>query len=150
MKKANCFAPDKQRTIHLLEASFSMGAKIIFSRRMMTESLMNGLIPEEQYAKKGSKSIDAATFKVLMFDYMRLKRRNGIVFSNDLMNCYDRMHHTALGFALRYLGAPSRAVQCVSTTIQEMRHHIRTAYGDSLTYYGGMRDELLSPFHPLH
>ena len=59
------------------------------------------------------------------------------MLSNDLMANYDRMAHVPSGLALRYLGAPPTAIQCMSTTIQHMRHYIRTAYGDSETFYGG-------------
>ena len=85
-KKEGCFDPKKQRTIHLLEADFSEGCKIIFSRRMMHNARINNQIPEEQYARKGGKSNDEALHNVLTLDNMRLLRRPGVGFSSDLMN----------------------------------------------------------------
>ena len=47
MKEENNHRPDKQRTIHLLEANFSEGAKVIFSRRMLNNAKKYSQIPEE-------------------------------------------------------------------------------------------------------
>ena len=137
MKEEGEYRPEKQRTIHLLESTFSEGTKIIFSRRMMQHARKYGQLPPDQYARKGGKAIDAAIQKILIYDIMRMQRRPGICFANDLMACYDRMAHVPSGLALRFLGAPPTAVQCMSTTIQNMRHYIRTAYGDSDNFYGG-------------
>ena len=142
-KKKGCYDPEKQRTIHLLEADFSEGCKTIFSHRMMSNALRNNQIPEEQYAHKGGKSIDAALHKVLILDQMRLLRRPGVGFASDLMNCYDRMVHAAGGLSMRSLGVPANAIKCLSSTVQGMRNYVRTAYGDSTHYYGGdMNDPL--------
>ena len=143
MKEEGEYRPEKERTIHLLESSFSEGTKIIFSRRMMQHARRYGQIPLDQYAQKGGKAIDAAIQKILIFDLMRIKRCAGVCFANDLMACYDWMAHVPSSLALRFLGVPPRAVECMSTTIQQMRHYIRTAYGDSDHYYGGDVDNLL-------
>ena len=143
MKKETDFRPEKQRTIHLIEASFSEGAKIIFSRRMMHNARLRKVIPEDQYARKGGKSIEAVLQKVLFYDYLRATRKPGVVVANDMASCYDRMVHSATSLALRSLGAPSPSVECMSGVIQNMQHYIRTAYGDSDVFYGG------DPSHPL-
>ena len=137
LKKENDFRPEKQRTIHLIEASLSEGAKIIFSQRMMKSARKHNVIPPDQFAKKGSKVTEAALQKVLFYDYLRVTRKNGVIMANDMHSCYDRMVHSATSLALRSLGAPAPAVDCMSTSIQSMRHYIRTAYGDSDRFYGG-------------
>ena len=143
LKKAGEYSPAKQRTIHLIEAGLSEGCKIIFSRRMMWRAKELALIPNDQFAKKNSTASDAALLSVLLFDHMRLTRTSGISIANDLNSCYDRMVHTVASLALRRLGAPKSAVRCMSRCIQYMRHHIRTAYGDSKEYYGGKETEPL-------
>ena len=137
LKSENDFRPQKQRTIHLIEASLSEGAKIIFSQRMMKNARKHQVIPPDQFAKKGSRVIEAALQKVLYYDYLRCTKRTGVIMANDMHSCYDRMVHSASSLALRSLGAPSPAVDCMSTSIQSMRHYIRTAYGDSERFYGG-------------
>ena len=142
-KKEGCFDPKKQRTIHLIEADFSEGCNIIFSRRMMHNARINNQIPEEQYVRKSGKSNDAALHKVLTLDHMRLLRRPGVEFASDLMNCYDRMTHAADSLAMRNIGVPGKAIECLSKTIQTMWNYIRTAFGDSTRYYCGTEDDLL-------
>ena len=142
-KIAGNFDPKKQRTIHLLEADFSEGCKIIFSKRMMENARVHNQIPEEQYARRGGKAIDAALHKVLILDHFRMMRRGGICMSSDLMNCYDRMVHSVGSLAMQSLGIPPHAIKCLSSTVQRMRHFIRTAYGDSDQFYGGNDKDLL-------
>ena len=142
-KIAGNFDPKKQRTIHLLEADFSEGCKIIFSKRMMEKARVHNQIPEEQYARKGGKAIDAALHKVLILDQFRMMRRGGICMSGDLMNCYDRMVHSVGSLSMQSLGIPPHAIKCLSSTVQRMRHFVRTAYGDSDQFYGGNDNELL-------
>ena len=143
LKKPGEYSPNKQRTIHLIEAGLSEGCKIIFSRRMMWRAKNLSLIPDDQFAKKNSTASDAALLNVLLFDHMRLTRTSGVSIANDLNSCYDRMVHTVTSLSLRRLGAPKSAVRCMSNCIQYMRHHIRTAYGDSKNYYGGVETEPL-------
>ena len=142
-KKSGDHRPEKQRTIHLIEAGFSQAAKIIFSRKMMKRARVNKLIPEQQFARKGSKSIDAAILKVLIFDKCRLMRRKGMSYSGDLMNCYDRMSHASASLALKYLGAPQSAITSMINILHDMKHFIRTAYGDSEQFYTGSSEEPL-------
>jgi hypothetical protein len=41
-------------------------------------------------------------------------------------------------------GVPESAVTCMFTTLQELKHQIRTAYGDSELTYGG---QAVIPIH---
>ena len=51
-----------------MEADLNAGAKVHFVKRMMnTTALEKKQIPPSQYAKKGSKAIEAAIVKVLFF-----------------------------------------------------------------------------------
>ena len=58
------------------------------------------------------------------------------------------MVHTVASLALRQIGAPKSAVHCMSTCIQYMRHHIRTAIGDFPENYGGMEEDQGNPAAP--
>ena len=110
---------------------------------MMHNARINNQIPEEQYARKGGKSIDEALHKVLTPDHMRLLRRPGVGFASDLMNCYDRMTHDAGSLAMRTLGVPEKAIECLSKTIQTMRNCIRAKFRDPTRYYCDTEDDLL-------
>lgn len=129
--------PGRQRTIHLLEANFAEGCRFIFSKRMMANAKSKHITPETQYARKGGKAIDGALQKVLMLDHFRMTRTAGIGFANDLMDCYDRVVHSSAALAMRRLGVNTTAIQCLLTTLQNMKNYLRTAYGDSDSYYCG-------------
>ena len=129
--------PGRQRTIHLLEANFAEGCRFIFSRHMMLNAKSKNIIPETQYARKGGKAIDGALQKVLMLDHFRMTRTAGIGFANDLMDCYDRVVHSSAALAMRRLGVNTTAIRCLLMTLQNMKNFLRTAYGDSDTYYSG-------------
>lgn len=135
MKEEGNHKPERQRTIHLLEANFAEGCRFIFSKRMMTNAKDKGLIPETQYARKGGKAIDGALQKTLTLDYLRMTRTPGVGFANDLMDCCDRVVHSVVALAMRRLGVNTTAIQCLLNTLQNMKNYIRTAYGDSDNFY---------------
>lgn len=143
-KKGKGKIPADMRTIWLIEADFNAGAKIHFVKRMMnTTALSNGLIPESQYAKKQSRSIEAAIVKVLFFDILRQTRSPGVFFASDLHQCFDRMAHPVCSLVMQRLGVDTNVIKCMLTAIQEMRHVVHTGYGDSSKSYGNYTDSPL-------
>ena len=62
---------------------------------------------------------------------MHLQRRPGILCSNDAKSCYDCILHAIASLALQRLGMPIQPINCMLVTIQEFKHHIRTAHGTS-------------------
>ena len=125
------------RTIHLLEADFNTGTKLIFAQRMMDNAYEHKQIPESQYARKFTQAIKAVFIKRLYFDYLRIYKQPGAIVSNDARGCFDRMVLAIGSLAFRRLGVPWRAVRTLITTIQRIKHYIRTAHGDSSEYYEG-------------
>ena len=123
-----------------MEADLNAGAKIHWVSRMMNETaLCNNLIPESQYAKRGSKAIEAGIVKILFFDHIRQNKQPGILFASDLMQCFDRMAHPVCSLVSQRLGVPKPAIKCMLTAIQHMEHKVRTGYGDSDIVYGNDR-----------
>ena len=123
--------------IHLIEASFSEGSNKILSKRVIMNVRLKSIIPEDQYARKGGRSVQAVLQNVLCYDYSRIMRLTGAIVANDMHSCYNRMVHCLTSLALWYLGAPTPAVECMWGTAQLMRHYIRMAFGDSRIYYRG-------------
>ena len=72
LKEQGNYNPEKQRTIHFIEAGFAEGCQFIFARRMMHNAKVRDVIPEVQYARKKGKAIDAVLQKVLTLDHFRL------------------------------------------------------------------------------
>ena len=136
LKKPGKFRPSELRTIGQLEADFNQGASLHFSKRMMDRAMKLNLIPSSQYAKKGSNCIDAALVKILYFEHLRFRKLNGTVVMNDLMQCFDRMAHPVSALATRRLGVPPMIVRSMVKSLTRMKHFVRTAYGDSDSFYG--------------
>ena len=131
-KKANVDLVTKLRTIVLTEADFNYCNKIL-GKSTLDHAERNHLLPKEQYgSRKGHNSIDQAVHKRLSYDIMRQSRRPGALCSNDAKACFDRIVHSVAMLAYRRLGMPVPPVQCMLETIQLMKHHIRTNYGDSV------------------
>ena len=143
LKKPGKIRPDEFRTIGTLEADFNQGAALHFSHRMMNTALQTNSIPPSQYATKGRRSIEAAIVKTLFFDYLRIHKKNGSFIAMDLMQCFDRMAHPISSLSTQRLGVPSTVVETMITTLCQMKHYIRTAYGDSDDWYSGTDDEPL-------
>ena len=107
---------------------------------MLANACKLNLLTEEQYARKQGKSIDAVFHKVLTLDHASLTRTPLVGVANDLKNNYDRMMYGAAGLAMRRLGVPPNAIDYLLTTISNMKHFIRSAYGDSTFHYTGDPD----------
>lgn len=121
----------KLRTITLTEADFNFNNKLL-GKQTLTFAEQHNLIAKEQYgSRKGKSAIDHAIHKRLTFDIMRQLRTNGALCSNDAKSCYDRIIHSIASIAYQRLGVPFPPVHCMLQSIQNMKHHIRTSFGDS-------------------
>jgi hypothetical protein len=70
-------------------------------------------------------------------DQLRLLKWPGVLCSNDMKSCYDRIVHAVASLCLQRQGISESEVVCVFSTLQNLEHTIRTAYGDSEDTYGG-------------
>ena len=66
-----------------------------------------------------------------------------ILVSNDAKSCYDRIVHSIASIAMQRMGLPIQPVKCMLVTIQNMKHHVRTAFGESDSF---MANEDMLPF----
>ena len=125
------------RTILLYEADFNFNNKLL-GRRMMQAAEDNGVIAREQYgSRKKMSALDCALNKCLMFDILRQLKRAGGICSCDLHSCYDRVVHSFASVAMQRAGAPLAAIESMFTTIQKLKHVVRTCHGDSVQSFGG-------------
>jgi hypothetical protein len=131
-KKAKVDLITKLRTITLTEADFNFNNKLL-GKKTIQHAEDHQLLAKEQYgSRKGKSAIEHAIHKKLTFDIMRQTRTNGALCSNDAKSCYDRIIHSIACLAYRRLGIPQPPVECMFTSIQNMKHHIRTTFGDSI------------------
>ena len=125
------------RAILLFEADFNQNNKR-FGRAVMYNAEDLCLLAKEQYGSRKRKSaIDHCLNRRLTFDMARLRKRPLAVCSNDAKACYDRIVHAIASIALQRVGAPKEPIICMFTTLQKLRHHIRTIYGDSEISFSG-------------
>lgn len=130
-KKALVDLITKLRTITLLEADFNFNNKVL-GRTTLQHAERNNLFPNEQYGSRKNKSaIDHATHKKLTYDIIRQTRLPAALCSNDAKSCFDRVVHSVACLAYERLGIKQPPVHAMVSTIQKMKHHIRTTYGDS-------------------
>jgi hypothetical protein len=95
------------------------------------------LIAKEQYSsQKHHAANDQGLNKELTTDALCQKNQPGALVSNDAKACYDRIIHSVASICLQANGVPDEPLICMFTTIQNMKHHIRTIYGDSELSFG--------------
>ena len=134
-KKPGVFKVTKLRTILLYEADFNHNNKMM-GRSMMRYAESNQLLAPEQYgSRKGHSAIYQCLNKVLTFDILRQSRKPAALCSNDAKSCYDRIVHSAAGLAMQRCGVPVPLVESSLRPIQQLKHYIRTAFGDSTTFF---------------
>ena len=111
---------------------------VLIGRRMMQNGEKHNTFATEQYGSRKQKSaIEHALNKVLTLDISRQKGEDMIFTANDAVSCYDRIVLLAAYLSMIKYGIPEESAQSAITTLAEMEHYIRTAYGDSIQTYGG-------------
>ena len=132
---------EKMRAICLLEADFNWLNKLIFAKRMMDQAYDNGMVPVEQFARRGTQASNGVLCKVLFCDMMRALHEMAGVASVDLGNCYDAVAHPLASIALQAFMVPVTSVVLMLTVLQSMTFHLRTGYGVSQAGYGGSPED---------
>ena len=137
-KKPGLIIVDRLRAILLMEADFNFGNKLYFGSRMMRAAERNKVIPGEIYGgRKLHRAIELGLNRRLFADIMRQKRRNAAIASVDAHTCFDRIAHSIASLCCQRLFVDIHPVVTMLLTIQKMKFYLRTAYGDSESYYGG-------------
>ena len=126
----------KLRTILLLEADGNMNFKKL-SRDLMWVAEQAGLMVDGNYGgRKRHRAIEASLDFRLTNDLLRQKRKAAFLASTDAQGCFDRIVHSIAFLCLRRAGMHKAPITSMIETIQQMTHHVRTAFGDSDASYG--------------
>jgi hypothetical protein len=135
-KKPGVILVDKLRAILLLEGDFNFANKLILGIRMMRNAEAHNLtVPEALGSRKHHDAKELALNRRLLADISRQQVRPLAIASVDAAQCYDSIAHLPGSLACQRLGAPPLFMSCMLLTIQLMKFHIRTAYGDSDSYF---------------
>ena len=115
---------------------------------MMISAEQSRTIASQQYgSRKGMTAIECALNKRLLYDIARQTKRPLGVCSCDLKSCYDRILHNFAAVAMQRAGAPRPAIVSMLNTIGNLKHAVRTVYGDSEETFGGEDWRHLNPLH---
>ena len=136
-KKLSDLRPEKLRLVLLMDCRFNHNNKLI-GKKMMEYGERHNLIAKEQYGSRKRKSaIQHALNKRLVLDTIRHKKVPAVYCANDAKSCYDRIIFMVAYLTMRRMNISEQAAKCAITGLIEMKHHIRTVFGDSTEYYGG-------------
>jgi len=134
-KKENDLNVERLRTILLMAADFNHNNKRA-GRDVMKNAEKHRTIAREQYgSRRNHAAIDHCTNKRLTFDLLRQKRQPGGHMATDAVSCYDRIVHSVASLCMQRQGMPLGPIICMMTTLQNMKHRIRTIYGDSEDHF---------------
>jgi hypothetical protein len=96
-----------------------------------------GTLAPEQLAKKGRWCGSQLLYKRITFDVWRQRQTPGIITPNDLHSNYDRICNSIAALVALHLGIQESEVKFMTSTLQDIKHKIRNAFGDSTYSYGG-------------
>lgn len=136
-KKTNNTRVENLRPIVLFEVDCNQNHKRL-GRQVMRLAEAQGGIAREQYgSRKGHMPAEQSLNKRLTFDLLRCERRSAVDSAVDLRSNYDLVAHATASISLQRQGLPEPPIVCMFTTLQNMEHYIRTAYGISDATFGG-------------
>ena len=128
-KKINSNHISSLRSVVLAEADFNFNNKILGCRAVNHAEAINDIAPEQYGTRKDKNSIDQALHKHITYDIMKQCKKPGILCSNNVKLCYDRVICLVAALAYKRVGMTQPPLDCMLITIQEMNHHICTSFG---------------------
>ena len=115
----------------------------------MTQAENLDRIAPEKYGIRKAKSVDTQSLNTrLFYDLIRQKRILETSILADLLSNYNLVVHSIASLTLQRVDVPKETILCNFTTLQNMTHSVRIAFGDSKTTYGG--DTWALPVNPPH
>ena len=81
------------------------------------------------------RAIECAFNKRLIFDILRQTKQPAGICSCNLKSCHDRIIHYFASIDMQRAGVPRTAVKSMFATIQNLKHAVRTSFGDSETTF---------------
>jgi hypothetical protein len=137
-KKTASASVSKLHIIVLFNALFNLLNKRV-GRDMLSQAELFRLIPKEAYgSRKNRRAVECALNKVLSMNIIRQYRRTAALCSTDAKSCYDRILHSIASMAMQRMGVSPSTCHMMLGTLQDVRHYIRTSYGDSASSYGSI------------
>ena len=126
----------KLRVIHIIEHDFNLIMGILWGRRLSKANEEKSQYGNSQYGSRKNKSaIDVLLFKHLWLGLSRLTVTDSILVENDAKSCDDRIIILLAVLIAKRSGMNSQACEFVISAFDQIRYHIKTAFGISESYY---------------
>lgn len=136
---------DKLRAILLMEADFNFVNKLLFGKRMMGRASAHNLLKDETFGSVRHRNAQqVGVTRRCVSDLSRMMGLTMAMASVDASQCYDRIQHTVASFCLQSWGVPMPPIKSLLGTVQQMKFHLRTSFGDSDTFFTSTNPE--TPF----
>jgi hypothetical protein len=132
---------DKMQAICLLEADYNWLNKYVFAKRMIDRAFQEDIVPVKQFAKQGSQAPEGGVASGLFCDIARALHRTAAIESVDFANCYDTVSHPIASIALQSFKVRKVMIAMMLSVLQTMKWYLKTAFGQSLTFFGGSQDD---------
>ena len=99
---------------------------------MIKRAQADNLIPEECFGGiKHRNPHQLGLVRKCLIDIATISLTTIAIASVDAAQCYDRIQHTAASLACQAWGVPLAIIHTILTTVQQMKIHLRTAFGDT-------------------
>jgi hypothetical protein len=135
---------NKLRIIQLLEADFNQVLRSAFARNISKLAQETpGIISEHKYGRYNQTCLTPVLNKLLTVQLLIRKKKNGIVFNNDIKGCYGRIVSGIALAVLRRIGYSKNSVRVLGLLWAQLEHHVVTGFGVSDTSYKSRMDKLL-------
>jgi hypothetical protein len=102
---------------------------------LATAELNDAIAPEQFGSRKFLSAVDQSLNKALIFDLWRQHRTCAALCSNDAKGYYDRIVHNVASLCMQRVRVPKEPIVSMFSTIQNLQHHVRTAFGDSEGFF---------------
>jgi hypothetical protein len=120
LKKANSFHVSKLRTIVLFEAAFNFTNKAVGWKVGIRAEAHGGMAQEQGGSHKNHQAFELGLNKCLTMGQLRFLKWPGVLCSNDMKSCYDRIVHAVASLCLQRQGISESEVVCMFSTLQDL------------------------------
>ena len=107
----------------------------------MSKAHQDGIVPIEQFAKRGVQSAKGVLATGLFCDIVCALDCTASAESVDLTNCYDAVAHSMAAIALQSFRVRIVMVAMMLSVLQDMDFFLHTAFRQSTLTYGGTKQD---------
>ena len=114
-----------------MSPEFQITNKMIGRNILRHTEAANAVAVDQRGSRKHHKSMNTCLNKKLVCDVLRQKKRAGAVALLDAKSSYDSISHYIAVLTLMSFGVPPTVCKVLFTTLQKVKHHIKTDFGRS-------------------